>query len=152
LPKIQCPSKRPAVYCDERAFSKKIIVECGEALMKLSINFRNMRGSGNIITYIDHRLSFAFAGTRHEIERTTITVSDVNGPKGVIDKQCKVVIKPAGLREIVIAETRENIRQAIDLCLARASRSLNRKLKRRHALTKKVPDSQRMLLEASPEA
>lgn len=119
--------------------------------MKLSINFRNMRGSGNIINYIDHRHAFAFAGTRHEIERTTITVSDVNGLKGGIDKQCKVVIKPVGLREIVIAETRENILQAIDLCLARASRSLNRKLKRRHVLMKIAPDPQRMLLEASPE-
>ena len=119
--------------------------------MKLSINFRNMPGSGNIINYIDHRLSFAFAGTREEIERTTITVSDVNGPNGVAGKQCKVVIKPSGLREIVIAETRENIRQAIDLCLARASRSLNRKLKRRHILMKKAPDPQRMRLEVSPE-
>lgn len=119
--------------------------------MKLSINFRNMRGSGNIINYIDHRLAFAFAGTRHEIERTTITVSDVHDPKGGVDKQCKVVIKPSGLKEIVIAETRENIRQAIDLCLARASRSLNRKLKRRHILMKAAPGPQLMLTDSSSE-
>jgi putative sigma-54 modulation protein len=133
-------------------FNKKIMVKFGEALMKLSINFRNMRGSGHIINYIDHRLSFAFANTRDEIERTIITVSDVNSPKGVIDKQCKIVIKPSGLREIEIAETHKDIRQAIDLCLARASRSLNRKLKRRHTLMKKTPDPQRMHLEASPKA
>lgn len=119
--------------------------------MKLSINFRNMRGSGNIINYIDQRLSFIFASTRHEIERTTITVSDIDGLKGGIDKQCKVVIKPSGLTEIVIAETRENILQAIDLCLARASRSLNRKLKRRHLLIKKRPHPQLALLKTASE-
>ena len=105
--------------------------------MKLDINFRNLRGSGEIINQIDHRLSFAFARTRDEIESTKVIVTDINGPKGGIDKQCKVVVKPVGLKQIVVAERRANIRQAIDRCISRASHCLNRKLKRRQALMKK---------------
>ena len=117
--------------------------------MKLRINFRNMRGSADIINHIDHRLSFSLARTRDEIESTTITVSDINGPKGGVDKQCQVVVKPVGLGQIVIAERQHNARLAIDRCLARASQTLNRKLKRKHALPKITSDTRNMLLEIS---
>ncbi|MGK0441809.1 MAG: hypothetical protein ACJA0N_001610 [Pseudohongiellaceae bacterium] len=106
-----------------------------------------MRGNGEIINHIDHRLSFAFARTRDEIASTTVIVTDVNDPKGGVDKQCKVVVKPFGLREIVITEKRDDIRQAIDRCLARAGRCLNHKLKRKQALRKKTQDT----LDIQPE-
>ena len=105
--------------------------------MKLNINFQNMQGGGDIIDYIDHRVSFAFARTRHEIDNTKITITDINGPKGGVDKQCKVIIKPRGMKPIVIAEKRESVRNAIDRCLTRASHSINRKLKRKRSLCKK---------------
>lgn len=107
--------------------------------MKVNISFQNMQGGGDILDYIDHRVSFAFARTRHEIDNTKITITDINGPKGGIDKQCKVIIKPRGMKSIVIAEKRASVRNAIDRCLARASQSVNRKLKRRREILKKTP-------------
>ena len=105
--------------------------------MNFDITFRRMKGNGEMINHIDHRLSFAFARTQHEIENATITLSDINGPKGGIDKQCQIVLTPIGLRPIVVSEKQEDMLQAIDRCLYRASQSLDRKLKRRQVLLKR---------------
>jgi len=105
--------------------------------MNFGITFRNIKGNGEIINYIDHRLSFAFTRTHHEIEDVRITLSDINGPRGGIDKQCQIVLIPSALQPIVVSEKQEDLRQAIDRCLYRASQCLDRKLKRKRALLKK---------------
>ena len=99
--------------------------------MKLSIKFRKIPGSAGTIDYINRRLSFALAGTRDAIQSTAITVSDINGPKGGMDKQCRVVIKPNGLPDIVVSEKQADLRVAIDRGIARASQSLSRRIKRK---------------------
>lgn len=102
--------------------------------MKLNINFRNVPGTGDIISHIDRRLSFCLSRVEHDIESVDVTVSDINGPRSGVDKQCKVIIKPIGLRRIVVVEKRDRIQSAIDASLARAERSLVRKLKRKTLL------------------
>lgn len=113
--------------------------------MKLNINFRNVPGSADIIGQIDHRLSFFLSRMNHEIESIDVTLSDINGPKAGVDKQCKVIIKPVGLKKLVITEKRDSFGQAVDTAISRASQSLARKLKRkhlfkRHASIKKIRD------------
>lgn len=102
--------------------------------MRLNINFRNVPGSADIISHVDRRLSFCLSRMEHEIERVDVTLSDLNGPKAGVDKQCKVVIKPIGLRKIVVTEKQQSIQLAVDVSLARAGRSLVRKLKRKTLL------------------
>jgi len=103
--------------------------------MKLNIDFRNISSDGATIDYIDHRLSFALARTKHAIQSTAITVSDINGSRGGIDKLCKVVIKPVRLAPIVISERQASLRLAIDRGISRASQNLARQLKRKqHSL------------------
>lgn len=118
--------------------------------MKLNINFRNTAGRGEVINHIDKRLSFAFSRTRHAIASTSVTITDVNGPKGGVDMMCQIIVQPIGLKRIVIADRRENVRQAIDRCIARASQSLDRKLKRRLALRHKGTTEKWNLAESSP--
>lgn len=104
--------------------------------MRLNINFHNIRGDGATIDYVDRRLSFAFSRLNHIVNSTVITVSDVNGPRGGIDKLCRVVVKASGLRSVVITERQANLRLAIDRGIARASQTLTRKLKRQQYVMK----------------
>ncbi|GAA5315539.1 MAG: hypothetical protein AseanaTS_07440 [Candidatus Pelagadaptatus aseana] len=106
--------------------------------MKLSIQFKNLKGDGPIISHIDHKFSFVFARSQHSIESAAITLKNINDPKGGIDKLCQIVIKPVGLGKIVVTEKRQHLTEAIDHCLHRASQSLDRKLKRRHKLSKRA--------------
>ncbi|MDE1460797.1 HPF/RaiA family ribosome-associated protein [Spartinivicinus poritis] len=105
--------------------------------MNINISLRNLSDNGEIINYIDHRLSFAFARTFDKIAHASITLSNINGPKGGIDKQCQIILKPIGMRKIVVSEKQESLRQAIDQCLHRASQCLNRKVKRKQVLFRK---------------
>lgn len=108
--------------------------------MRLSIDFRNGVNVGNAaaIAHIHRRISFAFSNVKHEINSASITVADVNGPKGGLDKQCRVVIKANGISDVVVSEKQSSIYHAIDRCLARARQNLARRLKRRRqALTGK---------------
>lgn len=105
--------------------------------MNFGITFRNLKGSGKLLHYIDRRMSFVFAHTRKDIENATITLSDVNGPKGGVDKKCQIVIIPTGMKPIVVSDKQDNLRGAIDRCLFRASQCLHRKLRHKQMRLRK---------------
>ena len=105
--------------------------------MKFNITFRKTSSTDDVIDYIHRRLSFAFARMEHVIDSGSITISDINGPKGGVDKQCRVVIKPTGMKRIVISEKQPDLRLAVDRSISRASHSLSRQLKRKQHLTQR---------------
>ena len=105
--------------------------------MRFDITFRNLESSRKIINYIEHKISLTFSRSKHKIEEAKIILSDINGPKGGIDKQCQIILTLARSKPIVVSETQENFHQAIGRCFYRASQCLNRKLKRRQMLLKK---------------
>ncbi len=99
--------------------------------MKVAIVLRKIDADSSILEYIERRFTFAFGRTRHAIQNATVTLSDVNGPKGGVDKQCRILIKPEGLPNVVVTEEQQNLQTAIDRCMSRASQNLTRKLKRK---------------------
>ena len=120
--------------------------------MKLSIKFRKVAANGDLIDYVNRRISFAFSRTKHAIHSTEVTISDINGPKGGIDKECLVVIKPVGMTRIVISERRANLQQAIDRCITRANQNLTRKIKRNRTSLHKLRPSKKSPIESTGES
>lgn len=104
--------------------------------MRTEINFRKINRSKEITDYINSRISSAFSRAEDNIESTSLTVSDINGPKGGIDKECTIIIKAAGIKSIVISEQQSKIYAAIDRCISRASQSLMKQLQRRKKIVK----------------
>ena len=115
--------------------------------MRTNINFKNISGEGNLIDYIDQRMSFVFARTKHAIHNFSMTISDVNGPKGGIDKRCQVVIHARGVPSVVISEKQSDLRSAIDRCLARANQNLTRQLKRKQRSQIKSTSDKRSFIQ-----
>lgn len=107
--------------------------------MKLTVNFRNIKGDPETIEHIDRRLSFGFSRIRHKVESLEITIADTNGPKGGVDKQCQIVIKPVRLKRLIVTERRANLNEALDRCIERAIQSLNRRLRRKRHLALRLP-------------
>ena len=104
--------------------------------MKTDINFRKISRTKEITDYINNRISSAFDRAEDNIESTLLTVSDINGPKGGIDKECTIIIKAAGIKRIVISEQQSKLLVAIDRCIARANQSLMKQLQRRKKIAK----------------
>ena len=58
--------------------------------------------------------------------RARVSLSDVNGPRGGVDKRCQVELRAAGTGPVVVTSVARNWRSALDAALSRAARALLR--------------------------
>ena len=72
------------------------------------------------------RLQFAFRRLAWLVPHATVQLSDINGPRGGVDKRCQVELSTDGAGMVVVTSVARDWRTAIDLALARASRFLVR--------------------------
>ena len=64
------------------------------------------------------------------VPRAKVQLSDVNGPRGGVDKRCQVELRTDGTGSVVVASVANNWRTALDNALTRAARFLMRQLRR----------------------
>jgi hypothetical protein len=76
------------------------------------------------------RVRFALRRLRVLVPRARVQFSDVNGPRGGIDKRCQVELKTDSAGTVVIASLARDWRTALDRSLSRATRVLTRSLQR----------------------
>jgi ribosome-associated translation inhibitor RaiA len=60
------------------------------------------------------------------VPRAKVQLSDVNGPRGGVDKRCQIELKTEGSGTVVITAMARDWRSALDSALSRASRALLR--------------------------
>ena len=75
------------------------------------------------VRFVLRRLSFL-------VPRARVQFSDVNGPRGGVDKRCQVELSTEGAGTVVIASLARDWRTALDRSLTRATRVLRRSLQR----------------------
>jgi len=76
--------------------------------------------------YVTRRLQFALNHARQSISGVIVRISDQNGPKGGVDKQCRIQINVPGMRSIVVSSQAGRIAEAVDLAAHRAAMALSR--------------------------
>jgi hypothetical protein len=64
------------------------------------------------------------------VPRAKVQFSDVNGPRGGVDKRCQVELSTEAAGTVVIASLARDWRTALDRSLRRATRVLTRSLQR----------------------
>lgn len=80
--------------------------------------------------HASRRLRFALERTSEGIRSVTLTLGDINGPRGGFDKTCTVRIARHNHPVLVIEHTAEDTYVAIDRAADRAGRVLARELER----------------------
>lgn len=65
------------------------------------------------------------------VERSSARVEDVNGPRGGIDKRCRIKVVLHGLPSVVAEEQTESLKTAMDGALTRMERAVRRATERR---------------------
>jgi putative sigma-54 modulation protein len=81
--------------------------------------------------HIERRLNYALSRFGARVNRVTVYLSDRNGPKGGIDKSCRIVVRLRGLGEIVSAVDDTDWTVAVDRAATRAGHTVSRALERK---------------------
>jgi ribosome-associated translation inhibitor RaiA len=74
----------------------------------------------------ERRVRFVLRRLGWLVPRAEVQMSDVNGPRGGIDKRCQVQLKTDSAGSVVVASVANDWRTALDNALARAARLLMR--------------------------
>jgi len=74
----------------------------------------------------ERRVRFVLRRMSWLVPRTRVLLSDANGPRGGVDKCCRVELKTDRAGTIVITSVARDWRSALDSALARAARVLVR--------------------------
>ena len=81
--------------------------------------------------YIRRKLGMKLGKFSTSIERVSVRVKDVNGPRGGVDQACRVKVVLGGLPSVVFESKAAALRVAIDAALAGTERAVRRTLQRR---------------------
>ena len=76
------------------------------------------------------RVRFVLRRLTPFVPRAKVQFSDVNGPRGGVDKRCQVELSTEAAGPVVIASLAQDWRTALDRSLGRATRVLKRSLQR----------------------
>ena len=80
--------------------------------------------------WVEERVRFSMRRLSWLVPRADVRLSDVNGPRGGVDKRCQVQLSTDGRGSVVITTLARDWRSALDQALARAARALLKLWKR----------------------
>ena len=89
--------------------------------------------------YIRRKLGIKFDKFAPSVGRVSVRIADTNGPKGGVDKVCRIKVVLSGLPSIVVEQRDPTLAAAIDGALAGAERAVRRSLQRRRMKPIKHP-------------
>jgi hypothetical protein len=93
----------------------------------MQLRFRSRHPQATYLRELtERRLRFVPGRLCWLVPRVEVQMSDVNGPRGGIDKRCQVELRTDGAGSVVIASVASDWRTALGNALARAVRFLMR--------------------------
>ena len=102
--------------------------------MKSTIIARGIDASQSLRDYIMDCVDAALLHVEDSIHSITVRISDLNGPKGGVDKRCQIQLKIPGRPEMVVSEVSDSLTAAIYRAAQRAGRAVGRALERANEL------------------
>jgi ribosome-associated translation inhibitor RaiA len=99
--------------------------------MRIEVRGRNLDDTIDLRRHAERRLRFALGRFAAAVGRVTVRVEDVNGSRGGIDKQCRLVVRLTRRGELIIEDQDADVRALLDRSADRAGRAVERHLDRR---------------------
>jgi len=104
--------------------------------MQIDIQARRFTLTDALRSHAERRLRLALTCCDDHIQRIVMRLSDINGPRGGVDKHCHLQVILAGLPDVIIEDTEADMYVAINRASDRAGRTLIRKVNRQQTLLK----------------
>jgi putative sigma-54 modulation protein len=81
--------------------------------------------------YVRRKLGMKLGKFATSIERVSVRVEDVNGPRGGVDQVCRIKVVLIGLPTLVFQARNDSLEAAIDGAVAGTERAVRRSVQRR---------------------
>lgn len=91
---------------------------------------QNSRRPADLPEHIERRLRFALARFGNRVERVVVFLQDRNGPKGGIDKVCRILAKVQGCGSVMAAVADADWTAAVDRATTRIGHTVARQIDR----------------------
>lgn len=89
------------------------------------------------------RLGNALDHWSHRVDRVRVTMSDLNGPRGGVDKRCRVVVIGRRSWMVVVEAEAPTWQDAVDRSAGKAARAVRRELERLRPARRPLSDRAR---------
>lgn len=99
--------------------------------MILEINNKQAGIDEEVFHKAKRLLQFSLSRFEGVVSRVKVRFFDVNGPKGGIDKRCRISTKLRTAGQVIVLGEGENYIEALNNCLERLVRSIRRKIEKR---------------------
>jgi putative sigma-54 modulation protein len=98
--------------------------------MKIQIRGKDIGLNEAVEAYIERRLLFSLGRFSPRIDRVTVQVLDLNGPRGGQDKSCRVEVhmRPSG--RVFVKDVDTSLHVAVDRAVDRLARAVGRAIER----------------------
>jgi ribosome-associated translation inhibitor RaiA len=101
--------------------------------MKIDIRLRGMSEADQLRAHVQRQLHFHLARFTTAIGEVLVRVTDLNGPKGGVDKRCQILVRLERGGSITVHVDGADGRAAVDHAIERTVRMIARELARARA-------------------
>ena len=98
--------------------------------MRIEMTARGVGLTAATRGHVERRLYFALGRFADRVSQVHVRLADVNGPKGGVDKSCRIRVRLFGLPTVVVEQMDSDLNAAIDRSADRIGRAVARKLDR----------------------
>src|SRR3954451_12101018 len=106
--------------------------------MRLRMRGVNCEMDDELKGHIERRLRFALGRFAARIDRLTVRLSDVNGPRGGVDKRCRIAVTLVPRGVVMVEGSGDDPFTLVSDAAKRAVRSVQRALGRRRGRVKRA--------------
>jgi len=101
--------------------------------MRIDIQARHIKVTRSLLRVVRRHLAFAFNRFQDRIQSVQVRLSDINGPKGGVDKECRIQVTIPKGREIIVKGQSKRLDLAISTTATRSARALAKQLGKKRA-------------------
>ncbi len=98
--------------------------------MRIDVRLKDPSLSQDVKDHAIRRLQFALGRFGERIREVRVRLSDVNGTRGGVDKECRIDVRGERSLSVLVDDVDSDIRVAINRAADRAGRSIARALER----------------------
>ncbi len=101
--------------------------------MRTNLTVKGVEKTATLNRLLDHKLHYAFDRFGHWVGEIALAIEDLNGPKGGVDKRCRVAITVPRHRSVIVEDRGEDLLAVVSHAIDRAALALSRLRDRRHS-------------------